>query len=1146
MPALSRQLKILILISLLVVLTGVAILLVLLMTEDSVVQIVLIALILLLWPLGIWFNHYRKQRAAKAAAQTDETEPATIEQPATNRPSREYDNLTSGAAEVTNFLRQNRPWGEQGGDAIYGLPWFLIAGPPGSGKTSLLLSAGLSFNALESQRRADQNLLRATRDCDWRVTDDAVMLDTSGRYQNEGGDRDEWLGLIEALKKFRKRRSLDGMVIVVNAASLLAMQSTAEIEQHAQILRARLNEVMTGAGMQFPVYLVFTHADLIGGFGDFFRALGPDERAQVWGATIPLAQSEKAHALFDSEFDYLLDSLFRRRLLRLSGSGSPKEQLGVFDFPLHFNAARQKLGDFILALFRPNPFSKLPLLRGIYFTCSPALQSKSDGREEDGPARDVRITNKGFFTEDLFKKVLLRDKNIAAAMQVTETRPSRTRRLAIAAAALCALCSLFAVGMIISFFNNRSLIEDGQRAGADVLRHFRAVNTSLSSSPAPSNLTAIEAEDFGKLQEMLMRLDDYDDSWSQSLFYRFGLYSGRQLKPRLREIYFDFVSQRLLNPALDRLAGQLREKSATLPAGAKQEEIDAAEQAYYDQLKAYKMVELQERIEEVFLRQELSAYWIELSPTGEKRHLAYYAEQARLYEDDDESVPRPQADNTLVTQARDKLKGYAAAKQVYNEIITDIGKQGQPYYLRDVVQGQQGSQWMEDVSSPSVPYVFTKQAYYKHVKGDGWVSAYQEVRSKSQNDWVLDRTFDYQRVEPESLRKRYESDYITAWQKFIDSLRVKEFKKKSDAVEALDSFSQPNSPFETIVREVGIQTKLSEPPSSGGMIAWLKSWLTPKSRADTAVEKSFATLNSFKPDEYFRRLKEVRDRLRDAPGEEWSQVASLANDERFKKARDEARELLKQLKATPGSAAVATLLGRPLDNIDSALGLGVKTDLELAWRNLRQTAKRFESSYPFSPSSNSSVFPSELESFLNPVNGNLTVFFNQYLKGSFDNSSGHLRPLSPGDFSDQFVAYLINMFRVRDALFPPGSQRAGFQYSINLQAPQGQDVELVIDGRSHKAPATVTADWPSSSGVNTGIKVNIIQAGGQAGGSQTIAQHDGPWGCFKMVAAGQAAGGSLYRFNWPGGVRATLQAPVNNNPFQIDFSQMRAPDRVGQ
>ena len=93
----------------------------------------------------------------------------------------------------------------------------------------------------------------------------------------------------------------------------------------------------------------------------------------VWGATIPLEKSENAHSLFDEEYGLLHNSVMKRRLMRLSAPFPPVRQLRIFNFPLHFGSARRKLGGFVLTLFRPNPFSESPFLRGFYIMLSTHL-----------------------------------------------------------------------------------------------------------------------------------------------------------------------------------------------------------------------------------------------------------------------------------------------------------------------------------------------------------------------------------------------------------------------------------------------------------------------------------------------------------------------------------------------------------------------------------------------------------------------------------------------------------------------------------------------------------------------------------------------------------------------------------------------------
>ena len=143
-------------------------------------QVALVALILLTWPFAIAINHYRKkkerQKSGNAAAKSSRPGGLTA-------PVRSNDELTRGAEEVVQWLNSTKLAAAKTSEAIYKLPWFVIAGPSSSGKTSLLLSSGLDFQALPSQRRADLNLIRPTRDCVWRVTDSAINIDTAGRYQ---------------------------------------------------------------------------------------------------------------------------------------------------------------------------------------------------------------------------------------------------------------------------------------------------------------------------------------------------------------------------------------------------------------------------------------------------------------------------------------------------------------------------------------------------------------------------------------------------------------------------------------------------------------------------------------------------------------------------------------------------------------------------------------------------------------------------------------------------------------------------------------------------------------------------------------------------------------------------------------------------
>ena len=76
-----------------------------------------------------------------------------------------------------------------GGGNLYALPWYVVIGPPGSGKSTLLQNSGLNFPLSSSFGKEAMRGVGGTRNCDWWFTDEAVFLDTAGRYTTQDSDR---------------------------------------------------------------------------------------------------------------------------------------------------------------------------------------------------------------------------------------------------------------------------------------------------------------------------------------------------------------------------------------------------------------------------------------------------------------------------------------------------------------------------------------------------------------------------------------------------------------------------------------------------------------------------------------------------------------------------------------------------------------------------------------------------------------------------------------------------------------------------------------------------------------------------------------------------------------------------------------------
>ena len=73
-------------------------------------------------------------------------------------------------------------------DFLYDLPWYVLIGPPGSGKTTALINSGLKFPLSRGASPAAIAGVGGTRYCDWWFTEDAVLIDTAGRYTTQDSD----------------------------------------------------------------------------------------------------------------------------------------------------------------------------------------------------------------------------------------------------------------------------------------------------------------------------------------------------------------------------------------------------------------------------------------------------------------------------------------------------------------------------------------------------------------------------------------------------------------------------------------------------------------------------------------------------------------------------------------------------------------------------------------------------------------------------------------------------------------------------------------------------------------------------------------------------------------------------------------------
>ena len=342
------------------------------------------------------------------------------------------------------------------GLSIYRLPWFVLVGEPGCGKTASLIHSGLDFPLGKDEVPG----FGGTRNYNWWFTNDAVILDTAGRiaFQEEGTtDRVEWEFFLKMLKKNRPRCPVNGVIIAVPADKLLR-DTPDERAQKATILRERLRQVHQTLGVRFPTFLLVTKMDLVGGFSEFFEEIRVDlqQRNQMFGWSRPGEFEEP----FDPEsFPQAFDDVYYRLRdwsMRYLQRKATEEELGlIVTFPEGLRELRGPLNDYISTIFQKSPLLEPPFFRGFYFTS--AVQEGAPifdvfARNRPGvtiPEQPVRaVDSKAFFIHDFYERKVFAENGLVFRSAQHVSLNKRMRKLVWigSAAMLLLMMSLFTFG----------------------------------------------------------------------------------------------------------------------------------------------------------------------------------------------------------------------------------------------------------------------------------------------------------------------------------------------------------------------------------------------------------------------------------------------------------------------------------------------------------------------------------------------------------------------------------------------------------------------------------------------------------------------------------------------------------------------------
>lgn len=1128
---------------------------------SEVARLLVILVVAILWGLNnlriqMQVNRMNRQMVGGFAEQSYEPAGAAD----TGQSAEEIAQLRERFDDALKVLRKSA--GKSGVAGIYDLPWYIIIGPPGSGKTTALVNSGLKFPLAERFGREALRGVGGTRNCDWWFTDEAVLLDTAGRYVTQDSQADvdsaAWEGFLGLLKKHRRRRPINGALVAISLSDLL-LQNEAQRAQHIRAIRLRLQELNKHLGIRYPVYVLLTKCDLVAGFMEFFDDLGKDERDQVWGVTLPYNRQDDGSGALEvliQEIDRLLDRINRRVLWRMNQERDPQRRARIFAFPQQLASIRLVAREFLTEVFRPSRYEEAALLRGVYFTSGTQEGTPID-RVMGSLMRTFGIgaqampahmgQGRSYFLTRLLTDVVFQEADLAGSNRTLEIQRAWLQKGAYAGAVGLTLLAVLA--WTTSFTRNQVYVS----------RFKDRVNEYLRVSKEQPG----EAGDFKSILPRLNAMravnqvyDDFRDG--VPMLMGMGLYQGDGLGEAAGRAY-RIELEKVLLPSIKTKLEQHLESGIGDP------------DFQYEALKTYLMLG-----DRSHLDPDLLSAWMDLDWQNA------YAGAPEVQGDLDNHLKsilalgyQPlQLDKDIIESARTGLRQVPLAQLIYGRTKRDyLAGDKNPFRVMDAI-GLAGGKVFEleggDLSKAGIPGLFTYSGYHDYFQKQVDTIA----RQSSAENWVLDPERKHLTV-PEieklqaDMQQLYFTDYVSAWRKLLNSLSIVRFRNIRHAADVLETLSGPVSPLRSLLQAVARNTELDK---SSGLLARAQAKAgeatSTKSRlarflqsssdnenvpalTDPAsvVTKQFASLDSVTeaPDGGTAPVEQLIALLSQLYGQMDGMSAGMGTDI-INVAQGAGGETIRriQVEAARQPEPVKSWLQQIANNSRSVTMGGARARINDEWQSVAGPAcsRAVSGRYPFSRDSTNEMTLVDFGKLFAP-GGLIDGFFKDNLRSFVDQSRSTWRWKPVGNATLGIPDSVLRQFQRADMIKKTFFQDGGTSPSVSFGLKpvyldaNVQSFLLDLEGekfRYRHGPARVQqAHWPAQDSTS---QVRIVFE--DASGSQITRSREGPWAWFRLLDQADLESVSSDR------IRVTFTVSGRKSTWEIHASSVVNPFNISE
>ena len=1129
----------------------------------------LIALVFAVWIGWRVFSIIRARRHAASvlASLAAETPP----DPASVATAEELATLRQRMDEALKLLKKARLGGDER-RSLYELPWYVIIGPPGSGKTTALVNSGLHFPLAAQMGEGAIRGVGGTRNCDWWFTDQAVLLDTAGRYTTQDShaqvDKAAWLGFLDLLKTQRSRRPVDGAFIAISLSDLL-LGSEAERQAHAVAIRSRIQELYSQLGVRFPIYVMLTKLDLVPGFMEFFDALSKEERAQVWGMTFALDDGKNTDGKnsggplthFTSEFALLEQRLNARLVERLQQERDPARRDLIYGFTQQFSALKDTLHSFLEGVFKPNAFEDRALLRGVYLTSGTQEGSPID-RLIGAMAQSMNLdrqhlarqtgSGRSYFIEKLFTAVAFAERGLVGVNPKVERRRKWLARAALVTTV--AVVVLVTTLWIISYRANQAYIAQVDQKVAPL---GQAVQTL---SPAQRDVLAVMP-----LLNAVHHLAGDPPGMSQGL----GLYQGGMLEAESSSVYRKLLIAVFAPRLVTRIEEQLRSGGSS--------------DFLYEGLKAYLMLADSEHYDADFIKAWITLDWDQNLP----RDLAPDQRQAlgehlqALFE---RHPPNARLDQRLIDDLRRQLQQLPVAQRVYDRVKRQKLPDSIPDFRVTEAAGRDAALVFARKSGKPLGDPLSGFFTAKGYREAFLATSLSQAGTLAEEQWVLglDQA-DQQNVASLAgdVRRLYFQDYQRQCDALLADIDFVPITSVAQAADVLRVISGPTSPLKKLMVAVARDTNLEhedqllaeQSKKVEGGVDQLKQRLgsmlgqEPASNnaalaaSDDPVTRHFTDLNAFvskgegEPAAVDGLLSDLN-----ALYVQVSAMVGASGDALLGEAKNSASAAATRtnLNADRQPTVVRGLVKSVVTSATNTMMGGVRNQLNAAWVSdvVNVYRQSLGGRYPMTPGSARDATLDDFGQFFG-TGGVMDNYFRKYLQSYVDTSAPTWR-WQPGAAQKLGInASVLQTFQraaaIRDAFFRSGGTQPAVRFELKPIAMDASITQFLLDldgqqiSYDHGPSRPVAMQWPNPGSVGV-VRLSISPSAVSGRSGLTL---EGPWAWFRLLDQSDlVSGGSPDRFNLrlrvdSASISYELRANSAFNPFKSRvLSGFSLPERL--